>query len=74
MESWTSVCATKRAYLVLQQGVDPAIVDTQGDKVDRLARHGAGRNRSILRLEVRGELGAVVAAVRLSEQGKVTAF
>lgn len=63
-----------RAYLVLEERVDPSVVDAQGNKVDLLSFHRAGCDRGVLRFEVGGELGAIVAAVRLGPDGEVTAF
>lgn len=43
-------------YLVLEQRVNPSVVDTQGNQVDVLASGSSSSDGSILALEVRAEV------------------
>lgn len=60
--------------LVLDRLVVETVVDSQSDEVELLARDAAAVNGLVLRLNVVGELGAVVTAVALGEDAKVTAL
>lgn len=56
---------------VLEDRVEPAVVDAEGDERDGLAGEGAGVDGGVLLLEVVREFRAVVAAVGLGEEAEV---
>lgn len=60
-----------RVGLVLADGVDPAVVDAQGDEADLLACDLGAGDGCVLALEVGCEFWSVVAAVGLGEESEV---
>ena len=59
---------------VLQDGVEPAVVDAEGDERDFVPAGGARGDGGVLGFEVGGEFGAVVAAVGFGEDAEVAVF
>ena len=56
---------------LLEGGVEPAVVDSQGDELDVLTLDFAGRDRCVLAFEVIGEFGAIMPAVAFGEDSEV---
>lgn len=57
---------------LLDLGVEPSVVDTEGDEVDLLAIDATGIDFCILLLEIVRELWPVMTSVRLCEDTKVS--
>ena len=57
---------------LLDLGVEPSVVDTEGDEVDLLAIDATGIDFCILLLEIVRELWPVMTSVRLGEDTKVS--
>ena len=56
---------------LLKGGVEPAVVDSEGDEFDVLARYAAGCDGRILLLKVVCKLWAVMTAIGFREDAKV---
>ncbi len=59
---------------LLQGGVEPAVVDANGNELDGLTFDGAGGNGGVLLFQVVGKFGAIMTAIGFGEDAEVAVF